>query len=113
MPVSTLRETQDFFAVRATGWEERFPDDNPLFEQAIADLGVPLGAVVLDAGCGTGRALAMLRRAAGQHGRVIALDVTIEMLEVVRAKGRDHLADLVQADGNRLPLATASLDIVF
>jgi ubiquinone/menaquinone biosynthesis C-methylase UbiE len=36
--------------------------------------------VVIEVGCGTGRALAALRQAVGPHGTVIAVDLTPEML---------------------------------
>jgi malonyl-CoA O-methyltransferase len=69
--------------------------------------------VVLDLGAGTGRASAALRR---QYPRalVLALDLSPGML---RAAGR-HLRPWrrfarVCADAQRLPLATASVDLVF
>ncbi|MGF1432535.1 SAM-dependent methyltransferase, partial [Kitasatospora sp. LaBMicrA B282] len=58
-----LARTRDFFAARAAGWEERFPDDGPRYAAAVAELAPPPGGAVLDAGCGTGRALPALRAA--------------------------------------------------
>jgi SAM-dependent methyltransferase len=108
-----VRETQAFFAARAAGWEERFPGDEPRYEQAIAEMGLHGGAWVLDAGCGTGRALPFLRRAVGDSGRVVALDLTTEMLLQVRRLGREALAALVQADGERPPFRGACFDAIF
>jgi hypothetical protein len=51
------RETRAFFAVRAATWEVRFGHDLPAYENAVAESGLPEGAVVADVGCGTGRAL--------------------------------------------------------
>ncbi|MFF4183611.1 class I SAM-dependent methyltransferase [Streptomyces sp. NPDC001691] len=104
---------QEFFAARAADWDRRFPDDGPAYAAAVAELGLARGGAVLDAGCGTGRALEPLRAAVGQEGTVIGADLTPEMLaEAVRA-GRGRYAALIRADVARLPLRTASLDVVF
>ena len=70
------------------------------------------GATVLDAGCGTGRALPVLRAAVGDRGLVIGADLTPQMLSEARQLGRAALAGLVHADVQRLPLATGSVDAV-
>lgn len=113
MTSGALRETQSFFAQRATGWEDRFPEDEPRYEQAVRELAPPPGSLVLDIGCGTGRAIPFLRHAVGDAGQVVALDVTPEMLAQVRRFGRDKLAMLVQADGARPPLRDRSFDAIF
>jgi SAM-dependent methyltransferase len=105
--------TRAFFGPRAADWEVRFPDDGPSYEQAVAELGLPLGAVVLDAACGTGRALPALRAAVGSAGTVIAVDLTVEMLTEATGRGRDALATLLLADVTMLPIATATLDGIF
>ena len=110
--MTALRDTQAFFATRAAGWEERFPDDEPRYEQAVRDVAPPAGGRVLDVGCGTGRAIPFLRRAVGDAGRVVALDVTPEMLAEARRRGRGQLAKLVQADGEALPFRAASFDAI-
>ncbi len=113
MTAGTLRQTQAFFATRAAGWEERFPDDEPRYEQAIRELALRPGGRVLDVGCGTGRAIPFLRQAVGDSGLVVALDVTPEMLAEARQKGRGLLARLIQADGERSPFRHAAFDAVF
>ncbi|MCX5535077.1 methyltransferase domain-containing protein [Streptomyces sp. NBC_00006] len=52
---------QEFFAARAADWDTRFPDDGPAYASAVAALELRPGDRVLDAGCGTGRALSPLR----------------------------------------------------
>ncbi|MEU6880348.1 methyltransferase domain-containing protein [Streptomyces sp. NPDC046712] len=104
---------QEFFGSRAADWDARFPDDGPAYAAAVADLGLRPGDSVLDAGCGTGRALPALRAAVGPAGTVIGADLTPEMLaEAVRA-GRDGSADLLLTDVARLPLRDGALDAVF
>lgn len=71
---------QDFFAPRAADWDGRFPDDGPAFAVGVGELGLSPGDAVLDAGCGTGRALPALRGAVGPGGTVVGADVTHAML---------------------------------
>jgi SAM-dependent methyltransferase len=106
-------DVRTFFGARAAGWDTRFPDDGPAFSAAVAGLALRPGDAVLDAGCGTGRALAPLRRAVGRSGYVIGADLTPAMLEAATHAGRHHDAQLLLADVARLPLFAQSLDAVF
>lgn len=109
-----LRRTRAFFGPRAATWDERFPDDDAAFASAIVDLAPRTGGVVVDLGCGTGRALAHLRTAVGADGVVVGVDVTEEMLRTARAAGdRDARASLVLADATGLPFAPRSVDGIF
>ncbi|MFJ7343617.1 class I SAM-dependent methyltransferase [Streptomyces sp. NPDC101110] len=104
---------QEFFTARAAGWDSRFPDDGPAYAAAVAELGLRAGDRVLDAGCGTGRALPSLRAAVGTSGVVLGADLTPAMLrEAVRA-GRDRDGQLLLTDVAALPLRARSLDAVF
>nr|MDT0526710.1 SAM-dependent methyltransferase [Streptomyces sp. DSM 41633] len=58
----------DFFTPRAAGWDSRYPDDGPAYGAAVGRHGLRPGDAVLDAGCGTGRALPALRAAVGPQG---------------------------------------------
>jgi SAM-dependent methyltransferase len=104
--------TQAFFGARAAGWEERFPDDGPRFARAVAELGVRPGDAVLDAACGTGRALPVLRAATGPAGTVVGVDLTTEMLTEAVTRGRHELAGLVRGDVHALPFAAGTFDAV-
>ena len=104
---------REFFGSRAAGWEARFPDDGPAYAAAVAGLGVRPGDAVLDAGCGTGRALPPLRAAVGARGTVLGADLTPAMLEAAVRAGRQHDAHLLLTDAARLPLRSGILDAVF
>lgn len=104
---------QEFFTARAADWDTRFPDDGPAFATAIAALGLRPGDAVLDAGCGTGRAMPSLRAAVGPGGTVLGADLTAAMLEAAVRAGRGGSGLLILADAARLPLRARALDAVF
>ncbi|MDQ0579383.1 SAM-dependent methyltransferase [Streptomyces rishiriensis] len=104
---------QEFFGARAADWDSRFPDDGPAYAAAVGDLGLRAGDRVLDAGCGTGRALTPLRAAVGPSGVVVGVDLTPAMLAAAVRAGRDRAGRLVLADVTALPFRSASLDAVF
>ncbi|MFE2478745.1 methyltransferase domain-containing protein [Streptomyces sp. NPDC059389] len=104
---------QEFFGTRAADWDRKFPSDGPAFEAAVAEFGLHPGDRVLDAGCGTGRALTALRAAVGPAGTVLGADLTPQMLAAARRAGRDAEGALLLADVARLPLRDGVLDAVF
>ncbi|GLW07202.1 hypothetical protein Misp01_23320 [Microtetraspora sp. NBRC 13810] len=108
----SARGTREFFAPRAASWEEKFPDDGPAFAEAVGELALTPGATALDAGCGTGRALPLLRAAVGAEGHVIGVDLTPEMVRSALARGRGAHGRLLVADVARLPLPGAAVDAV-
>ncbi|MGB9184386.1 MAG: acyltransferase family protein [Solirubrobacteraceae bacterium] len=93
---------------------ERFWDAAPLVDYLLEGLGVELSRadVVLEIGCGLGR---MTRVLAERSRRVLALDVSDQMLE----RAREHNAHLdnvrwILGDGTTLsPIADASVDVCF
>ncbi|MFI5569591.1 class I SAM-dependent methyltransferase [Streptomyces sp. NPDC051740] len=104
---------QEFFTARAAGWDRRFPDDGPVYAAAVAALGLREGDRVLDAGCGTGRALPPLRAAVGPSGVVLGADLTPAMLREAARAGRDRDGTLLLTDVAALPLRPSALDAVF
>ncbi|QBJ89311.1 class I SAM-dependent methyltransferase [Streptomyces seoulensis] len=104
---------QEFFTARAAGWDDKFPDDGPAYSAAVSEMGLDAGDRVLDAGCGTGRALPPLRAAVGSSGTVIGADLTPAMLEAASQAGRGRAGTLLLADVTALPLRTETLDAVF
>ena len=104
---------QEFFGARAADWDSRFPDDGPAYAAPVAEMGLREGDRVLDAGCGTGRALTPLRAAVGPSGVVVGADLTPAMLQAAVRAGRDDDGRLLLADVAALPLRTHVLDAVF
>lgn len=104
---------QEFFTARAANWDARFPDDGPSYDAAAGALSLHPGDAVLDAGCGTGRALPALRAAVGPQGTVVGVDLTVAMLEAAVRAGRAREGMLLLADVARLPLRSGALDAVF
>lgn len=104
---------REFFTARAADWDGRFPDDGPAYAAAVAALGLREGDRVLDAGCGTGRALPPLRAAVGPSGTVLGVDLTPAMLEAAVRAGRGRDGRLLLADVAALPVRSGSLDAVF
>ncbi|MFJ3979695.1 class I SAM-dependent methyltransferase [Streptomyces sp. NPDC090021] len=104
---------QEFFGARAADWDRKFPEDGPAFATAVAECGLRPGDRVLDAGCGTGRALGALRAAVGPTGTVLGVDLTPQMLAAAQRAGRAAEGALLIADVARLPLRDQALDAVF
>ncbi|MEU6403319.1 class I SAM-dependent methyltransferase [Streptomyces sp. NPDC046985] len=104
---------QEFFTARAADWDSKFPADGPAFEAAVAELGLSAGDRVLDAGCGTGRALPPLRAAVGPSGVVVGVDLTPAMLQAALRAGRQAAGRLLLADVSALPVASGAFDAVF
>jgi SAM-dependent methyltransferase len=108
-----VARAREFFGPRARDWDARFPDDAPAYEQAARELAPRPGGIVVDLGCGTGRALPALRAVAGPAATVIGIDVTVEMLEAARAHRRDDAGALVLGDVLALPLRQGRVDAIF
>ncbi|HWE55521.1 MAG TPA: class I SAM-dependent methyltransferase [Acidimicrobiales bacterium] len=108
--MADLQATRDFFGPRAAGWDDKFPDDEPAYKGAVAELRIPPGATALDAGSGTGRAIPIMQRAVGRGGRVVAVDATPEMVSTAKRKGR--AGGLIVGDVTRLPLPDRSVDAI-
>ncbi len=85
--------------------------EDRLLEQLQAESVQP--ATIVDLGCGPGRAAHRLKRR-WPKARVLAVDLSEAMLAQVRAgNGFWRKVEVVCADARRLPLADASVDLLF
>ncbi len=112
---SRERNAEAYFAEHADDWDELrrlHSPDRQVEKGLLAALGdEPLGEL-LDIGTGTGR---MAELCADNATRVVALDKSLDMLRVARAKLQDRTADtveLVQGDFAALPFPAHSFDTV-
>jgi ubiquinone/menaquinone biosynthesis C-methylase UbiE len=85
----------------------------------ITDSGIKPGMRVLEIGCGSGAFTIDAARAAGQAGKVYALDIQDDMLSKLRAKlsrpenSEIRNVELIKKSAYDLPFEGNSLDIVF
>jgi ubiquinone/menaquinone biosynthesis C-methylase UbiE len=70
----------DQYRRRASVYNAELALFEPIRRSAIAKLALRPGDTVIDAGCGTGLSLPLLRAAVGPHGRVIGIEQCPEML---------------------------------
>ena len=105
MSHADLHRIRAFFGPRAADWERRVAKDAAQIERAVNEANLRTGMTVLELGCGTAPAAPWLRAAVGPGGRVIAVDVTPEMIGQARRAGRGAVTGLVvasDADGDTL-----------
>src|SRR5262249_55454765 len=83
--------------------------------RAIAGLELPVGADVLDVGCGTGGTAILAAEVFGRKGRVLGIDLSERMVRRARARARARgvrNAYFVVADMGELALANGGFDAV-
>ncbi|MFB6146684.1 MAG: class I SAM-dependent methyltransferase [Halobacteriaceae archaeon] len=76
--------------------------------RAVAALDLEAGDTVVELGCGSGANLGHLRRAVGDAGRVLGVDLTPELLARAGDRAADHgweNVSLVRGDASRPPLS--------
>src|SRR5262245_52659585 len=80
---------------------------------AVERLALRRGETVLDFGCGTGLSFALLERAVGSEGRIVAVDVSPDMLAVANAKVAENgwrNLETTEADVDSAALPPESVD---
>jgi SAM-dependent methyltransferase len=84
----------------------------PELRALIGELGLRPGMRALDAGCGSGEALAWLAASVAPSGVALGMDLAAAHLRAAGALGAGR-ADLVQADITQAPIRPASLDLIW
>ncbi|MBC7363109.1 MAG: methyltransferase domain-containing protein [Candidatus Aminicenantes bacterium] len=91
---------QLFFDQVAEAWEEEHRESalDSKMARLLERLELKPGQVVLDAGCGTGRLVPLISEKIGPEGKLIAVDVSANMLKIARQKFNFHNVVFIQAD---------------
>jgi SAM-dependent methyltransferase len=92
---------EEFYDVGRMDWED--------FRSQWVHYAGELRGTCLEIGCGAGR---LTRQLSAEFNRVVALDVSADMIERARAAAADN-AEFHQVEGTRVPLADDSVDAVF
>ena len=93
------------------GWhnlEELFANFASEFER----FGIQLEETVVDVGCGTGNLTKALLSRLGESGKVVALDISPEMLKQAKAKCHDPRVTWFLTSADRIPVADNDCDRV-
>src|SRR6478672_1655560 len=101
----------------ATGWKKRVDEmtatTQPVSDRLVELAGIGPGSRVLDVAAGYGEPALTAARRAGPEGRVVATDISAEMLafgrERAAAAGLDNV-EFVESDASSLEFAPASFD---
>jgi SAM-dependent methyltransferase len=92
--------------------DERFA---PVVDATLRRAGLAVGERVLDLGTGTGAVAAHAAKAVGPTGRVLAVDISAEMLSVARQRfnrlGLSHVTTL-EGRAERIPAGDAEVNVV-
>ena len=84
----------------------------PELKCMIASLDLPAGAAVLDAGCGTGEALAWLHAAVQPGGTVLGVDLSLPHVQVAKSQALAGIS-VCQGDLVAPPAKPKSMDLVW
>jgi len=83
--------------------------------EALVEMGLRAGHIILDFGCGTGTYTIPAARLVGEKGRVYALDVSTEALDRLEEKARQEgLKNITRiiSKGEKVPLEDESIDLM-
>lgn len=108
----TIEEKVKFFdgiADKWDGWEDQKKVAQKL-SFGLDELGVGVDEIVVDVGCGTGTLTRVLLNKLSETGRVVAIDISEEMVKRAREKCKDHRVEWHVGDAIRTPLGDGSVD---
>ena len=110
MPAFTMGSAQKWgplWGARARDWAEIEDMQVPTYEEAIRQVGITPGQLVLDVGCGSG---VFLRLAADRGAEVSGLDASEALVEIARERAPD--ADVRVGEMEALPWDDGWFDLV-
>jgi len=99
----------------AGSWDVRANADRLVAKLAtdLPGFGVVLGESILDVGCGTGNLTGFLVGLTGDAGRVVAIDLSLEMIRRAREKHPSRRISWAECDAVRSPFSNGAFDRVF
>ncbi len=110
-----MKKRKAFFDDIARQWDEEHNTPEEMArtrEFAGTYFPVTKGEAVLDVGCGTSRLVPSLKEAIGDRGRLIEMDISVEMLRIGKKRYPFPGLLFLQGDGHGLPIKDHCLDAV-
>ena len=105
-------QLQEYFDQLAPTWDKELTQGRlNCLGGIVKELGIKPGYHVLDVGSGTGVLLPFLITEVGNAGKIVALDISAEMLGQAKAKNFQPILGFAQADALSIPLAENSVDL--
>jgi ubiquinone/menaquinone biosynthesis C-methylase UbiE len=105
-------QLQEYFDQLAPTWDKELTEERlERLGNIVKEVGIKPGNCVLDIGSGTGVLLPFLTAEMGGQGRIVALDLSAEMLVQAQAKNFPPLIGLAQADVLAFPMTDNSVDL--
>lgn len=105
-------QLQEYFDQLAPTWDKELTRERlKCLGNIVKELGIKSGYYVLDIGSGTGVLLPFLIAELGDEGKIVAVDISAEMLGQAKAKNFQPIVVFAQADVLAIPLADSSVDL--
>jgi ubiquinone/menaquinone biosynthesis C-methylase UbiE len=110
------REKAAFFDAQVNaGWASEAYSEVELrkLDLLFSETGSLSGKKILEPGCGTGRLTRILSQKVGNKGKVVALDISPEMVKAAREKaGKNNNTDIFVAQIESFPAPTEKFDLI-
>lgn len=103
-----------FFDETSKSWDNQVPElnGNPIFEEWFSQVGFKAEDNVIDFGCGTGRLIPRIWDKIKPDGKIFAVDISNEMLNVAKKKYPNIPAKYICETPDSLPIPDETIDVV-